>query len=134
MTAQEIRQQTQTLLTKSSEDEIALNLPGLPPSIAAFHGQQAIEKLLKAWLFALGVEAPRTHNFKELTKLLELKGCVMPTISLPLGVFSDFAVQWRYEDLPQQRVPDLVAMQQAVRDLRSAATPQITNALNSLQP
>jgi HEPN domain-containing protein len=48
MTEQEMRERTATLLRKSASDEHALSLDGYSPHIAAFHGQQAIEKLLKA--------------------------------------------------------------------------------------
>ena len=129
MTVQEMRDQTATLLRKSASDETALGFDGFSPHIAAFHGQQAIEKLLKAWLFALGVEAPKTHSFKKLIALLEIEGCVVPKVSVPLGRFSDFAVQWRYEDIPEEGSPDLPAMRTAVRELREQIMPQIEHAL-----
>jgi HEPN domain-containing protein len=93
MTEQEMRAQTAMLLRKSASDETALGFDGFSPHIAAFHGQQALEKLLKAWLFSLGVEPPKTHSFVKLTALLELHGCVIPQIGVELERFSDFAVQ-----------------------------------------
>lgn len=129
MTDQEMRDRTATLLRKSASDEEALGLDGFSPHIAAFHGQQAIEKLLKAWLFALGVEAPKVHSFKKLVTLLELKGCNVPKVSVPIGRFSDFAVQWRYEDIPEEAAPDLPAMRVAVREFREAVTLEIKKAL-----
>ena len=42
--------QAQILLIKAGEDEAALLQEGNPDSIAGFHAQQAVEKLLKALL------------------------------------------------------------------------------------
>ena len=39
--------------------------------IFGFHAQQAVEKVLKAWLTLVGVEYPRTHDLEELLELLE---------------------------------------------------------------
>ena len=132
MTDQEMRDRTATLLRKSASDEETLGFDGFSPHIAAFHGQQAIEKLMKAWLFALGVEPPKTHSFTKLITLLELEGCVIPYVSVPLERFSDFAVQWRYEDLPEEASPDLPAMRIPVRELREAILPEIQRALLKL--
>jgi HEPN domain-containing protein len=129
MTGQEMREQTATLLRKSASDETALGFDGFSPHIAAFHGQQAIEKLLKAWLYSLGVQPPKTHSFVKLVTLLEIEGCSVPRVNVPLARFSDFAVQWRYEDLPEEGTPDLPAMREAVKALREAVVPQIEAAL-----
>ncbi len=104
-------------------------MDGFSPQIAMFHGQQAIEKLFKAWLFAIGVEAPKTHSFKKLVTLLELKECVVPKVSVPIEMFSDFAVQYRYYDLPEEGSPDLPAMRKAVRELREYIAERISDAL-----
>ncbi len=129
MTEQEMRDRTVTLLRKSASDEKVLCLEGFSPHIAMFHGQQAIEKLLKAWLFAIGVEAPKTHSFKKLVTLLELQGHVVPKVSAPIELFSDFAVQYRYYDLPEEGAPDLPAMRQAVREFREYVEARIAEAL-----
>ena len=39
------------------------------------HGQQSVEKLIKAWLVALGETYPRTHNLNTLLRCLEKLGC-----------------------------------------------------------
>ena len=39
--------------------------------IFGFHAQQAVEKILKAWLSLAGVEYPRTHNLMQLFTLIE---------------------------------------------------------------
>lgn len=129
MTEQEMRDRTATLLRKSASDEKVLCMDGFSPHIAMFHGQQAIEKLLKAWLFAIGVEAPKTHSFKKLVTLLELQGCVVPKVSVPINLFSDFAVQYRYYDLPEEGAPDLPAMRLAVQEFREYVSEKILERL-----
>lgn len=126
MTATEMRERTQTLLKKSASDEAALNLDGLSPQIAAFHGQQAIEKLLKAWLYSLGEEPPKTHSLRRLMALLELRGCALPDTEIPFEDFNDYAVQWRYQDVPEAGRLDVGAMRQSVLVLREHIHARIT--------
>jgi HEPN domain-containing protein len=118
MTVTEMRERTQTLLKKSASDEAALNLDGISPQIAAFHGQQAIEKLFKAWLFALGEDPPKTHSLRRLMGLLELRGCAVPNTPIMFEDFNDYAVQWRYQDVPEAGRLDPVAMRRSVLVLR----------------
>ncbi len=62
----------QEWLDKAAEDEETVRLVsenGGPWAVAAFHLQQAAEKILKAALIESGVLPPRTHD---LTSLLEL--------------------------------------------------------------
>ncbi|MBM4026372.1 MAG: HEPN domain-containing protein [Planctomycetes bacterium] len=56
--------------------------------IFGFHVQQAVEKALKAWLCALGVPFPRTHDLDELGVLLEQAGQKIPESCLALSVTS----------------------------------------------
>ena len=68
--------------------------------IFGFHVQQAVEKLLKAWLCVLGVSFPRTHDLDELAALLEEAGQEIPHFLNSLLEFTDFAVAFRYEAFP----------------------------------
>jgi HEPN domain-containing protein len=68
--------------------------------IFGFHVQQAVEKALKAWLCALGVPFPRTHDLDELGVLLEETGQKIPELLSVLLEFTDFAVAFRYEAFP----------------------------------
>lgn len=68
--------------------------------IFGFHVQQAVEKALKAWLCALGVTFPRTHDLDELGALLEEADQQIPDFVAGLLEFSDFAVAFRYEAFP----------------------------------
>ncbi|MBF0613732.1 MAG: HEPN domain-containing protein [Magnetococcales bacterium] len=65
-------------------------------AIFGFHIQQAIEKSLKAWLAALGIEYPKTHSLHRLLILLEEAQAPMESCHW-VEEFSPFAVQFRYE-------------------------------------
>ncbi|MBF0192874.1 MAG: HEPN domain-containing protein, partial [Magnetococcales bacterium] len=68
-------------------------------AIFGFHVQQAIEKGFKAWLSALGVAYPKTHELHRLLMLLEEHGA--PTEECHwVEEFNPFAVQFRYESSP----------------------------------
>jgi len=43
--------------------------------IVGFHAQQAVEKLLKAWIDALGSEYPFSHDISLLLTILEDHNC-----------------------------------------------------------
>ncbi|MBF0440216.1 MAG: HEPN domain-containing protein [Magnetococcales bacterium] len=68
-------------------------------AIFGFHVQQAIEKAFKAWLSALGVEYPKTHELHRLLMLLEENGAPIGRC-LWVEEFNPFAVQFRYESGP----------------------------------
>lgn len=65
--------------------------------IFGFHAQQAVEKVLKAWLSFLGVGYPKTHDLEELFTLLEDQKQTVPENFRSLTDLTDFAVQFRYE-------------------------------------
>ncbi len=62
-----------------------------------FHAQQAVEKGLKAWLAAKGVEYPRIHDLERLLDMLREEGAVVAAEYDTLGVLTDFGVAFRYE-------------------------------------
>jgi HEPN domain-containing protein len=62
-----------------------------------FHGQQAVEKGLKAWLAAKGVLYPRIHDLDRLLDLLRAEGAAVPAEFDALGILTDFGVAFRYE-------------------------------------
>jgi hypothetical protein len=65
--------------------------------IFGFHAQQAMEKLLKAWLAGTGSQFPLTHDLTRLLSLLERQGeDVEPFWGL--AQYTVFAVQARYEE------------------------------------
>jgi hypothetical protein len=69
------------LLHKAAQDEAPLQrlLPhaDLDDELIGFHAQQAVEKLLKAWLAHLGVDYPRTHSLGTLVEILGAHDCTL---------------------------------------------------------
>jgi HEPN domain-containing protein len=55
-------------------------------SIFGFHCQQAVEKLLKAWLSISGVACPRTHDLRLLIQLVD---DIAPQEALPFHDLED---------------------------------------------
>lgn len=110
--------QTRVLLKKSAEDEESLHLSALSDSIAAFHAQQAIEKLLKALLAELGLDYPKTHDLNRLRVQLEACGETLPMLPLDISEFTPFATVWRYDDPPEEVVLDRAKAIETVRALR----------------
>jgi HEPN domain-containing protein len=62
--------------------------------------QQCIEKLLKAWLHALSQDVPRSHDIARLLLLLQSAGIDVSEL-LPYRAFTVYAVQFRYDDEPE---------------------------------
>jgi HEPN domain-containing protein len=62
------------------------------------HVQQAIEKLAKAWIAALGQDFPYTHDLDRLLQQLEDLGCDVSDYWNLVG-FTDFSLSFRYEGL-----------------------------------
>ena len=87
-------------LVKADEDllvvETLTQAQIIAPSAACFHCQQAVEKLLKAYLIANGVHIRRTHNIEFLlaqcAEFDEAFGEIDPQN------LSDFGVEIRYPD------------------------------------
>ncbi len=66
--------------------------------IFGFHGQQAIEKSLKAWLAILGKEYPLTHDISALLDTLRANGQDVEQY-WDLVEYNVYAVRFRYESL-----------------------------------
>jgi HEPN domain-containing protein len=64
--------------------------------VFGFHAQQAVEKLLKAWLWALDQKPPYTHDLDGLIELLERLEVKLPGQFRELAGITEFAVQFRY--------------------------------------
>ncbi len=68
--------------------------PAYPEEDWGFTAQQAVEKLLKAWIVLADRQPPRVHDLADLAALAEQ---AMPPLFLELQVF---AVEARYEEGP----------------------------------
>jgi HEPN domain-containing protein len=67
-------------------------------SVVCFHAQQAVEKSLKAALFAHEIEFGRTHDLVKLAHLLRGRGIVVPVSDSQLRRLNPFAVTFRYDE------------------------------------
>jgi HEPN domain-containing protein len=96
------------LLVMAGKDLSALRAMGDPSvfsdEVFGFHAQQAVEKLLKAWIALLGGTYPLTHDLRLLIVKLEELGCAVDGLWEFLELAS-FAVQFRYEELEQVDEP-----------------------------
>ena len=94
------------LLRKASQDEFVLakllQEPATPDEIIGFHGQQAVEKMLKAVLAAGRIPYRRTHDLVELIDLLRDAGLPFPEELDEVRRLTPFAVEFRYDDLPEE--------------------------------
>lgn len=103
-------------IVKANEDRrsAALILAADPPMIdpAAYHCQQAAEKLLKALLAASGMSIPRSHDLKRLAAQIMPRH---PALAADMEAISDltpWATATRYPDLES----DLGITAQDIRD------------------
>ena len=72
--------------------------PQIRRAIAFFHGQQAVEKCLKATLLVCGVDFRHTHDLIELAGDVEEAGVTLPCSTEQLLTLNPFAVELRYDD------------------------------------
>ena len=73
--------------------------------IFGFHGQQAAENSVKAWLSLIGRTYPRTHDLSALLELLAVPREDVPSEAWELVELTDFAVQLRYESFEYDDEP-----------------------------
>jgi len=112
------------LLEKAAQDEYVLDKllldPDAPSEIFGFHAQQAVEKLLKAVLLAQGKTYPKIHSLARLIKLIKGQNIAFPKTFEELRSLTAFAIEFRYEALPQElgEILDKKQIRQAIRDLR----------------
>ena len=87
---------------------------------SGFHVQQAAEKCLKAWIALLGEEYPLTHDIGVLIDCIRRQDEAVSEFG-DLARFGPFAVQFRYEPLPEDAEPiDRPAASRQVESLRRA--------------
>jgi HEPN domain-containing protein len=114
------------LLHKAAQDEAALQrlLPhaDLDDELIGFHAQQAVEKLLKAWLAHLGVDYPRTHSLGTLVEILGAHDCTLPPELAEVSPLTPFATVFRYEHLPTSAGLDRAEALRLVQGMRAFIT------------
>ena len=116
------RELVRTLLHKAAQDEAVLDEllphPRFDDATVGFHAQQAVEKLLKAWLAHLGIDFPKVHRLETLVALLAAHGESLPSPISDLGSLTPFGTFFRYDDLPCSTEVDRVRLLQTVQDVR----------------
>ncbi len=101
---------------KAVEDRrsATLMLADDPPLLdpAAYHCQQASEKLLKGLLVAAGMTAPKTHDLRRLEALVSPLHPSLASEIAAVANLTSWGTATRYPDLE----PDLGVMPQDIRD------------------
>ncbi len=82
---------------------------------AAFHAQQAAEKLLKAFLVRHQVPFGKTHDIQELVDLAGTRDASLKRELASAGALTPFGVEFRY---PGDQVADLPTAEHAVEEAR----------------
>ena len=82
---------------------------------AAFHAQQAAERLLKAFLVCHQVPFGKTHDIHELVELAAKPDASMKRELASAESLTPFGVEFRY---PGEQVADLRTAEQAVEEAR----------------
>jgi len=123
------REMVRTLLHKAAQDEAVVEaLAGdrkFDDETVGFHAQQAVEKLLKAWLSHLSVDYPKVHRLEMFVDLLEANGKTLPEELADVGLLTPFATVFRYDDLPLAASIDRGRLLQMVREIRAFIERQI---------
>jgi HEPN domain-containing protein len=95
------------LLRKARQDALVVEKlssnPEIEDDVIGFHFQQVIEKSLKAILVAKNVKIRRTHDIRELLDLIKDNKISLPQWFETLDSWTPYAVDFRYDDLPQDR-------------------------------
>jgi hypothetical protein len=121
-----IDKQASVLLIKAAEDEAVLTLEGIPDGPFGFHVQQAIEKLLKAFLCQRSIDYRFTHDLNHLANMLRSAGGELPDCCKDFSLIGEYAVTHRYDDIPEFLVLDRPAAIETVRLLREHIVARIS--------
>lgn len=78
--------------------QVLVAAPQIRKSLAFFHAQQAMEKSLKAVLFARSISFRKTHDLYALAELLTASGVSAPSSPIELASINPYAVESRYGD------------------------------------
>ena len=89
-----------------------LNMRPVPVEIVCYHCQQAVEKSLKGYLVAQGIEpVPRIHDLSQLCQMCQEKDAQFADAIEACGYLTVFATQTRY---PSSIDPSEVEMNRAL--------------------
>jgi len=92
--------ETKRWLEKAEHDRRSAKalLDQTPPitDVAAYHCQQAVEKLLKAYLVSCGVEPDKTHDLRVLATICAEHDAAFEFLRDTVAPLTAFAVRFRY--------------------------------------
>ena len=117
MTANPRMEPIRELLDASSDDEQTLTWP-VPTRVFGFHGQQAVEKLLKVLILASGSNHEYIHDIEVLSTAVVTRGEIIPAVPFPLADLTDFAVIARYTASRDLTPTERDQIRESVRILR----------------
>lgn len=122
------RHSANSWIAKANEDidaaELCLAEGDRLANVAAFHTQQAAEKLLKALIATAGVEPPRVHDLVELADLTTKATPNARAITTRIEAISSWAVLTRYPsfgDTPAPTVDEITGALALGKQLRALA-------------
>jgi len=117
------------LLRKARQDEAVVEAlvgdPKFDDETVGFHAQQAVEKLLKAWLSHLGADYPKVHRLETLLDLLAEYDKALPSELAEVTRLTPFATVFRYDDLPLAADVNRAGLPGLIRSVRSFVEDQI---------
>ena len=126
---------------RNAEEDYAMakraQVPTPYPNSICFHAQQCIEKYLKAWLQEADLPVPRTHDIKELLRLIVPTRPAWRVWQTAFSMFRTFAVDARYpgyvarEREAQQALQTCTDVRQAVRSALGLTVESEPQALNN---
>ena len=93
-----------------------LELSGFRDCSIGFLLQQAAEKALKAWIHLLGGQAPFSHDLAALMTAVDELGGETSGLTALIGL-GLFAVQFRYDDMPEMPLPPWTELLETVECL-----------------
>lgn len=100
------REFAKLLLVKAGQDEFTVEKlvsdEASPNEVIGFHAQQAVEKMLKAVLAHRSIPFRRTHDIVELIDLIRDRGITFPEHLESVRHLNPFAVEFRYDQLPEE--------------------------------
>lgn len=96
-------------------------LANSPPLIlsAAFHSQQAVEKMAKAVIVAFGAAAPKIHDVEELSFVVEDVDPNLGREIRKLGNLTSWYIAVRYPDMDVESLPSLEEVTTIVSGLKA---------------
>ena len=89
-----------------------------PRDTVAFHLQQTIEKLLKAFLHSRSIDPPRTHDIIALLDIATRHDASLEAFREPLLAMASYAVDMRYDADLDPSPDEIVAGLNAARTFR----------------